>query len=380
MKVNMVGIEVRGGKIRIGYQYRGKKCWFNPCLDASKKQNFAAASQIRKSILNEIANRTFDPCKYGLGEETGGKVKNAPLSFGELADQYLTLIKPEIAPGTYQKYVQGVNHWKALFVGEDLQNLTYLHLRVLVAKLTWSAKNKNNHLSILRGIFQLGIEASYLDDNPAKRIRNARVQKPAPDPLEPAEVEKVLAYMEKHYPKPVVNYFQAMFFGGFRPEEAISLRIADVRLDQDGSPISIHVSRATTNGIERATKTYTARDVMLSRQLAAVIASQVMESQSLGIEHLFFNPNTKKPWSSEKFQRVLYWYPSIAALGIRKRVCYQTRHTYASISLSAGANPLWLAKQMGHSSTKMLFERYAKWIDQGTGSKEHLKIEEMFKK
>jgi hypothetical protein len=39
---------------------------------------------------------------------------------------------------------------------------------------------------------------------------------------------------------------------------------------------------------------------------------------------------------------------------------------------------MWLARQMGHSSTKMLFERFGKWIDTPGASTEHLKIEAMF--
>ena len=30
--------------------------------------------------------------------------------------------------------------------------------------------------------------------------------------------------------------------------------------------------------------------------------------------------------------------------------------------LSSGENPLWVAQQMGHSDTKMIFRHYGKWI------------------
>lgn len=47
---------------------------------------------------------------------------------------------------------------------------------------------------------------------------------------------------------------------------------------------------------------------------------------------------------------------------IRYRGMSQLRHTYASQALSAGANPVWLAKQLGHANTDMIFKHYAKWI------------------
>jgi len=49
--------------------------------------------------------------------------------------------------------------------------------------------------------------------------------------------------------------------------------------------------------------------------------------------------------------------------GIRYRNPYQTRHTFASMMLTAGESPIWLAKQMGHADTAMIFRNYGKWID-----------------
>ncbi|RTR26816.1 hypothetical protein EKG39_21235 [Shewanella atlantica] len=44
------------------------------------------------------------------------------------------------------------------------------------------------------------------------------------------------------------------------------------------------------------------------------------------------------------------------------RPAYQLRHTYASQLLMAGAEPSWLANQMGHSDWGMIRKIYAKWI------------------
>jgi hypothetical protein len=41
---------------------------------------------------------------------------------------------------------------------------------------------------------------------------------------------------------------------------------------------------------------------------------------------------------------------------------YQTRHTYASMMLMAGENPLWVARQMGHADASITLKRYARWI------------------
>jgi integrase len=60
------------------------------------------------------------------------------------------------------------------------------------------------------------------------------------------------------------------------------------------------------------------------------------------------------------------WYPTLKRAGLRPRDLYQTRHTFARLMLQAGEDPAWIARMMGHSNTRMLFERYAKWIKNRT--------------
>ena len=51
---------------------------------------------------------------------------------------------------------------------------------------------------------------------------------------------------------------------------------------------------------------------------------------------------------------------------LRERNLYQTRHTFASLMLQAGEDPAWIARMMGHTTTKMLFERYGRFIQYRT--------------
>jgi len=43
---------------------------------------------------------------------------------------------------------------------------------------------------------------------------------------------------------------------------------------------------------------------------------------------------------------------------LRYRNLYQTRHTYASILLTAGEDPMWVAQQMGHKDWGMIRKIY----------------------
>lgn len=56
------------------------------------------------------------------------------------------------------------------------------------------------------------------------------------------------------------------------------------------------------------------------------------------------------------------WQAALKRAGVRYRNPYQTRHTYASMMLSAGEHPMWVAKQMGHADWTMIARVYGRWM------------------
>lgn len=62
------------------------------------------------------------------------------------------------------------------------------------------------------------------------------------------------------------------------------------------------------------------------------------------------------------------WNYLVRKSGIRHRKAYQTRHTYACWMLSAGANPAFIASQMGHASSKMVHDVYGAWMTENDAS------------
>lgn len=72
------------------------------------------------------------------------------------------------------------------------------------------------------------------------------------------------------------------------------------------------------------------------------------------------NGGTSKYYSPGGFSQI--WKSLIRKSGVRHRKSYQTRHTYACWILSAGANPSFIATQMGYSSSKMVHDVYGAWM------------------
>nr|WP_239663679.1 tyrosine-type recombinase/integrase [Enterobacter bugandensis] len=55
--------------------------------------------------------------------------------------------------------------------------------------------------------------------------------------------------------------------------------------------------------------------------------------------------------------------PNDKTIGHSPQTPYQLRHTYACWMLSAGANPAFIANQMGDENAEMVFHVYSAWIN-----------------
>lgn len=123
------------------------------------------------------------------------------------------------------------------------------------------------------------------------------------------------------------------------------------------------------------TKTHTVRDVDLPARAMAALERQ-KEFTFIAGKAVFNNPNTGRGWADTDFLVEKYWRPTLKALGIRDRDARQTRHTYATMSLDAGARPGYVAAQLGHATTEMLHRVYSKWIDGRDNTRERDKLDD----
>lgn len=362
-KATAGGVEVRDNSIRIAFTWHGKTC--RETLReggvelAPTASNEKYAKRLRKEIVDTIAAGNF---KYGdYFPDSPHAEKVIVNTFGSLADDWLKA-KGQLEAGTLDKYRLSVAFWKRK-IGADkpLPSITYQFLAGLIGAHSWpSGKSANNQLIVLRGIMGFEFIGPRAGSNPMIGIKNLKVVKRLPDPLTAAERDMILADMAKHYDLRVVSYFKLMFFTGLRPEESIALQWGD--WDQNHQTIRIQRVR-TFKGSERdGSKTNTVRDVDLVPQ--AIEALIEMKAHTfMKRDDIFENPVTSKPWHSEASQRDHYWKPCLKRLGIRQRRCYVTRATYATVGLMGRVNPAYVAAQLGHTDAKMLFEKYAKWIN-----------------
>jgi len=161
-----------------------------------------------------------------------------------------------------------------------------------------------------------------------------------------------LSHVEKEY----LAYFSTAFLRGMRPNELIALKWLNVDFEMR----VVTVREGRVQGVEGAPKTLSSyRDIDMVDPLFAVLSKHRQES-ALDAKYVFTGRKGKPLEVNNVRNRI--WYPTLAKAGLRRRTMYQTRHTFASLMLSYGEDPLWVARMFGHTSTEMLYRHYGKFI------------------
>ncbi len=101
------------------------------------------------------------------------------------------------------------------------------------------------------------------------------------------------------------------------------------------------------------------RDIHMSTPVYEALRRQEQATRKLS-EYDFCN-RAGGPIDNKNFtERV--WRPLLRYLGLALRRSYQMRHTAERLWLAAGENPEWIAHQLGHANTQMLFRVYSRFV------------------
>lgn len=367
------GVEVRETSIRLKFVFDGSTQKVTLRLNGAPMPptpaNVRYATRLAEEIREKIKHDAFSMAEYfpANGNQAG------VLTVGEQLKTWLEVQK--IEPSTRAAYASAVRFWTTTLGDTPLRGLKHSDiLKALATRPLLTGKTVNNYVDVLRQGVQLSVLDKVLTDNPVAGIERASHQKPPVDPFTREEVEKILAYMEKHYPEQIHNYTEFKFFTGLRTSESFGLKWQKVDL----ASAYVQISEASVAGVhKKKTKTSYSRDVRLNSRALAAITRQRKFTQVTG-ENVFEDPRYGTPWGDERAYRRSYWTPALKALGVRYRIPYTTRHTYATIMLMAGLKPAYCAKQLGHSR-EVFDQNYALWIDGDRDEREMDLLEDSLK-
>ncbi|MGN6870276.1 MAG: tyrosine-type recombinase/integrase [Solirubrobacteraceae bacterium] len=229
--------------------------------------------------------------------------------------------------------------------------------------------------TLLSSVLRHAAESEAIPANPLSVVRAPKAgQRDAVQPLSPATVEAIRQAMlnppdrdvaasapgqrtRRRYSLPAAGTPQTrrrdalivslLAYAGLRPGELRALRLGDVR-DK-----TILVQRAANpDGSIKATKTEKHRPVRLLSPLAHDVREHQLAIGRPPARSLLLVDAHGKAWDKTWWQnwRVDRWAPACRAAGLDPVPRpYDCRHSFASLLLAEGRQPIYCAQQLGHS-------------------------------
>jgi integrase len=361
------------GRIQFDFTFNGVR--YRPSIRRPPSEaNLRRARERLEAIKHQIHLGTFcfeeEFPDYKFLRRAGG-ASTARLC-SDVFDAYIAhceaqLRRNDMAAATVKSYRKIIDCiWRPHLGQLVFSQIRYSRLITIADGHGWSKKTYNNTISVLKRAFEFGYRDRPVHENPASNLRCARLRKadrPKVDPFAMHDAETLIAALHRDWGEAQGNYDEFRFFTGLRPSEQIALVLSDIDLVHG----FISINKARVSGVDRdKTKTSEDRRVQLCPRALSVLRRHLRLRETLTAsgqidhEHVFFLETGESYRSLHHPQH--RWRKTLQSLKVRYRRPYTARQTSVSWALMAGKNPLWVAKQHGHSIATML-RAYAAWAE-----------------
>ena len=372
----MGSIRSRGesGNLFFDFRYEGKRCREQTLL-TDTATNRKKLERVLKQIEREIAAGIFDYLSYFPNSKTYIKAELDKNKGGTEKTEESTT--PLFKDFCWQWYDENAIRWKESYTKVMLCNLNkylipefgdqavgsitranILQFRASLAKANPESEDKplsndriNHIMTPLRMIFDEATER-FEFNTPFRNVKPLKVQTTDVEPFSLEEVQLIISKVRPDFR----DYFLIRFFTGMRTGEVDGLQWKYVDIEQR----QILIRETVVQGKVSSTKNMGSKRII---EMSAPVAEAFkrLQENALPNDKFVFTNKVGKPLEHRNVtQRV--WYPLLDQLGLNRRNPYQTRHTAATLWLAAGESPEWIARQMGHSTTRMLFTIYSRYV------------------
>lgn len=369
-----VRVRKETGKLLFDFFYQGVRCREQTLMEdspANRKQLESFMAQIDK----EIAQGNFDYKKYFPNSKNLSRVITpAPekLTIAPQRQSEKPLLKDfseewflenEISwKISYQKTIRGtINKYLNPRFGEiDVSHITkgdILKFRSSLAKVEIGKKvglspmRINHIMTALRMILNDAADR-FNFNTPFIGIKPLKVPRTDVDPFTIEEVNLILKNIRADFK----HYYTTRFFTGMRTGEIDGLQWKYIDFERR----QILIRETVVEGRLETPKTAgSIREIHMSAPVMAALRAQQEVTEGIS-KFVFCNRNGTHLNHCNVTKRI--WYPTLNLLKLKRRRPYQTRHTMATLWLASGENPEWIARQMGHTSTEMLFTVYSRFV------------------
>ena len=233
-----------------------------------------------------------------------------------------------------------------------------LEFRASLAKVTKrksdSTLSNRRVNAVMKPLRQIVNEAAdrFEFNSAFRNIKPLKIKRSDVQPFTLDEVQQILNTVRADYR----NYFTCRFFTGMRTGEVHGLKWKYI--DFERRLILVRESIVLNEEDELKTDG-SVRDIQMSQLVYDALQAQYKAAGEFS-EYVFCN-QAGQPIDNQNFLNRV-WNPLLRHLGLVHRRAYQMRHTAATLWLASGEAPEWIARQLGHTSTEMLFRVYSRYV------------------
>ena len=382
----MASIRARSdsGQLFFDFRFKGVRCREQTSLEDTKA-NRTKMEKILNKIEDDIEAGTFDYRRYFPGSKLAEKFDPYPTPQRIIGQQIQTaygapapMLKTptfkafseqwfsEFSIGWRRTYITSVrqildSRLLPAFADIEVSNIRredILSFRSTLAKdpgrkqdSKLSPRRINAIVLVLKQVLNEAADR-YNFTTQGDRVKPLKLKKTDIKPFTLEEVHRIINTVRPDFKQ----YFIVRFFTGMRTGEIDGLKWKYVDFDKK----MIYIRETFTAGEEDYTKNDTSqRDIKMSQPVYEALKVQYEATGRLS--KFVFSNRDGKPIDLHNFCKRV-WYPLLRHLGLEKRTPYQSRHTAATLWLAAGEAPEWIAKQLGHANTEMLFTVYSRFV------------------
>lgn len=377
-----------GKSIIIGFYYKKERHRETIKKDPSAA-NLNWAEIKHKAIMAEIANEAaggapFDYARHFPDSKSLKRQKGAGATVVTLKpaiDEWFKrqrYEKPTVVR-QYRGYINKViEFYGANTLISDVNKVTEIERYITSlqdAKL--EVKTIKNRLIPLYGVLQRAARDEIVESNamhklePLKQSEAEKIRRKEKEDIEDRfDVEEIRAISKAYAGRPMLNMFLFAIWSGLRVGEILALAWEDI--DWVHHKIRVRCERSEgkfvtpkTAGSARLIDMLPQAEDALRDHKQYTWLKEPVDCGPFGKRSIiFYQPTMDHPFERSQQLTCRVWPRMLRVAGVRYRPPKYTRHSFASICISAGEDREWIKDQLGHSTMAMLEKIYGKWLAQ----------------
>lgn len=216
-------------------------------------------------------------------------------------------------------------------------------------------KYKKNTLislnALLKSFLEFCEQEGYIEKTPYFKITMKNAKEGGK--INPFSLNEIKAILKSVLDLRLKAFLTTAFFTGLRTGEQLALTWEDI--DFNEKTITINKSLNELGTITTPKNKPSIREVDLLEPVAKIL-KELKASEPEGKKFVFIRIPKRTTMFQIAFRKLL------RALNLKERKLYTTRHTFASLMLSQGEEPMWVSKTLGHKDLNTTYKTYSHYI------------------